>query len=66
MTSLFPQIVIPDADTTYWCAGFQLPLEIQSSTKHMIRVRISGIQTVASAWLAIAQQLKFYCIIMNS
>ena len=36
---LYPQILIPDADTTYWCAGFKLPDDIQSNTKHMIRVR---------------------------
>ena len=38
-TFLLTQILIPSRDTTYWCAGFQLPADIQSATKHMIRVR---------------------------
>ena len=38
----YSQTVIPAANTTYWCAVFELPPEIQSSTKHMIRVRFIG------------------------
>ena len=33
-----PQITIPSADTTYWCAGFRLPEEIRSSVRHVIKV----------------------------
>ena len=49
-TFLLTQILIPSRDTTYWCAGFQLPADIQSATKHMIRVRKGALYT----WLVIA------------
>lgn len=47
---LTTQILIPSRDTTYWCAGFQLPEDIQSTAKHMIRVRKGALCT----WLVIA------------
>ena len=32
------QIVIPDTDTTYWCTAIELPAEVQSQEKYIIRV----------------------------
>ena len=32
------QIVIPSGDTTYWCAAFELPQDIQNQERYIIRV----------------------------
>ena len=31
-------MTIPNSDTTYWCAGFELPQTIQDKERYIIRV----------------------------
>ena len=31
-------MTIPNSDTTYWCAGFELPETIQDKERYIIRV----------------------------
>ena len=35
---LYMQITIPSADTTYWCQSFELPEEVRSATRYVLRV----------------------------
>ena len=32
------QAQIPTADTTYWCAAYELPQEVQQQERYVIRV----------------------------
>ena len=32
------QAQIPNADTTYWCAAYELPQEVQQQERYIIRV----------------------------
>ena len=62
------QAQIPTADTTYWCAAYELPQEVQQQERYIIRVSTScKIHTVHSqirqlfSWIAqyIVHQSKF-------
>ena len=35
---LYMQVPIPSADTTYWCQSFELPEEVRSTTRYVLRV----------------------------
>ena len=36
------QLLIPDKDTTYWCSVFDLPDEVRSQEKHIIKVYMTA------------------------
>ena len=38
---LYTQVTIPSADTTYWCQSFELPEEVRSTTRYVLRVYTS-------------------------
>ena len=39
------QAQIPSADTTYWCAAYELPQEVQQQERYIIRVSIPKVAT---------------------
>lgn len=58
------QVTIPSSDTTYWCAAFQIPQEVQNQERYIIRVRGYTISYCTADVCSLSVYILRVCICM--